>query len=91
MNEVQNIANFHTCYLPYGLEFFHKGHPKHKLNYSWPQLQISLLAVYNMSYVKSRENTENYGKLPENSHFWSETLVFGYFLNTKINFKYVLK
>ena len=28
MNEVQNFANFHTCYLPYGLEFFHKGHPK---------------------------------------------------------------
>ena len=36
MNEVQNFANFHTCYLPYGLKFFHKGHPKHKLNYSWP-------------------------------------------------------
>ena len=36
MNEVQNFANFHTCYLPYGFEFFHKGHPKHKLNYSWP-------------------------------------------------------
>ena len=37
MNEVQNFANFHTCYLPYGLKFFHKGHPKHKLNYSWPE------------------------------------------------------
>ena len=36
MNEVQNFANFHTCYLPYGFEFVHKGHPKHKLNYSWP-------------------------------------------------------
>ena len=36
MNEVQNFANFHTCYLPYGLEFFHEGHPKHKLIYSWP-------------------------------------------------------
>ena len=37
MNEVQNFANFHTCYLPYGFEFFHKGDPKHKLNYSWPE------------------------------------------------------
>ena len=36
MNEVQNFANFHTCYLPYGLKFFHKGHPNYKLNYSWP-------------------------------------------------------
>ena len=38
MNEVQNFANFHTCYLPYGLKFFHKDYPKHKLNYSWPYL-----------------------------------------------------
>ena len=41
MNEVQNFANFHTCYLPYGLKFFHKGHPKHKLNYSWPSWSTS--------------------------------------------------
>ena len=40
MNEVQNFANFHTCYLPYGLKFFHKGHPKHKLNYSWPRVDF---------------------------------------------------
>ena len=40
MNEVQNFANFHTCYLPYGLKFFHKGHPKHKLNYSWPNKDL---------------------------------------------------
>ena len=42
MNEVQNLANFHTCYLPYGLKFFHKGHPKYKLSYSLP---ISLIFV----------------------------------------------
>ena len=40
MNEVQNFANFHTCYLPYGLKFFHKSHPKHKLNYSCPSAPI---------------------------------------------------
>ena len=22
----------------YGLKSFHKGHPKHKLNYSWPEI-----------------------------------------------------
>ena len=51
MNEVQNFANFHTCYLPYGLKFFHKGHPKHKLNYSWPNLcqNLDVLGEYQLS------------------------------------------
>ena len=31
-------ANFHTCYLPFWFEFFHKSHWKHKLNYSWPHV-----------------------------------------------------
>ena len=45
MNEVQNFANFHTCYLLYGPKFFHKGHPKHKLNYSWPNMASRLVWV----------------------------------------------
>ena len=45
MNEVQNFANFHTCYLPYGFEFFHKGHPKHKLNYSWPKIAYFINSI----------------------------------------------
>ena len=40
MNEVKSLANFKTCNLPYGLEFFHSRQRKHKLNYSWPSRTV---------------------------------------------------
>ena len=49
-----------------------------KLNNGWQNqilLEISLLAVYNMPHVRSRKNTENYEKLPENSHFGSKCVL----------------
>ena len=64
MNEAQNFANFH---LPYGLKFFHKDHPKHKLNYSWPHIQY---LMYMATVILGLENKDRVSQLPDENKLY---------------------